>query len=161
MRTIVSCLIISLLVMGSCEAQEVENLMTNKDQREMLRLINQVRQNGVRCGGKYFKAVKPLKWDDKLEKAASDKSLDMYKNDYFDHTSPGGENLADRLKKVDYSWQTIGENIAMGQTSVKQVVDTWVKSDGHCRNIMKAQFTHMGVSQYGVYWTQVFAKPLE
>ncbi len=156
-RILISLIFISLF--SSCEAQEIKNLMDSGDQREMIKLVNQARQKGVYCGKTWQKPVAPLKWDDQLEKAAADKSYDMYKNNYFEHTSSDGETLTDRLNKISYAWQTIGENLAMGPTSVKQTVDTWLNSEGHCRNIMKPEFTHFGAAQYGIYWTQVFAKP--
>jgi len=145
----------------SCETQDVENLMKYRDKQEMVRLVNQARKKGVRCGKSWQKPVPSLKWDDQLEEAAIIKSYDMYEHKYFDHTSPEGENLSDRLKKIDYSWKTIGENLASGPTSVKQTVEVWLKSEGHCKNLMKADFTHFGAAQYGTYWTQVFAKPRE
>lgn len=157
LNILISTILISLST--SCQAQEIDNLMTNKDKREMVRLINQARQKGVRCGKTSMKSVSPLKWDDQLEKAASNKSYDMYKHKYFAHSSPDGENLSDRLKTINYAWKTIGENLAMGPTSVKQTVDGWLKSEGHCLNIMKPEYTHFGAAQYGTYWTQVFAKP--
>ena len=161
MRLILKVLtVLSIISLStSCEAQEIENLMDNGDKREMTRLVNQARQKGVYCGGKWQKPVATIKWDDKLEKAASNKSYDMYENKYFAHSSPDGENLSDRLKTINYAWKTIGENLAMGPTSVKQTVDGWLKSEGHCLNIMKPEYTHFGASQYGTYWTQVFAKP--
>lgn len=143
----------------SCEAQEVDNLMTERDKREMLNLLNKARKNGTRCGKEWMKPVPELKWDDQLEIAAIDKSRDMYDKKYFDHVSPEGVELNDILKKIDYKWAAIGENLAMGPSSVDIAVQTWLKSAGHCRNIMKPQFTHIGAAQYGTYWTQVFAKP--
>jgi uncharacterized protein YkwD len=115
----------------------------------------------VRCGKTWQKPVDPLKWDEDLQKAASQKSYDMYKHKYFDHTSPDGETLSDRLEKLQYDWKTIGENLAWGPTDVSKAVDSWLKSEGHCKNLMKAEFTHLGAAQYGTYWTQVFAKPRE
>jgi uncharacterized protein YkwD len=156
-RYILGCCLI--IFSSSCEAQEIDNLMNNRDMKEMVRLVNQARQKGVYCGGQWQKPVSKIKWDDKLEKAASDKSYDMYKNNYFEHTSPEGQTLADRLKTINYAWKTIGENLALGPVSVKQSVENWLKSDGHCRNIMKPNYTHLGAAQYGTYWTQVFATP--
>ncbi len=154
--------LISLLIISTtCEAQEVENLMTKSDKREMLRLVNQARKKGVRCGKTWQKPTPPLKWDENLQKAASQKSYGMYKEKYFDHTSPDGETLSDRLGEIEYSWQTIGENLAWGPKEVSKAMDGWLKSEGHCKNLMKKEFTHMGAAQYGTYWTQVFAKPRE
>lgn len=161
MKTIVYFIIVLIFanLSYSCEAQDITNLMTKQDSRDMLRLVNKARQKGVRCGKKYYKPVEPLKWDDQLEKAAVDKSYDMYREKYFAHTSPDGETLTDRLAQYEYEWLSMGENLAMGPTSVKQVVEGWLNSEGHCKNIMKSSYTHLGAAQYGTYWTQVFAKP--
>ncbi len=151
---------LSMLTLSSaCEAQSIENLMNSRDKREMTRLVNQARKQGVYCGKTWKKPVGAIKWDDQLEKSALDKSYDMYKNNYFAHSSPDGKNLSDRLKKINYAWWTIGENLAKGPTSVKQTVENWLKSEGHCINIMKPEYTHFGAAHYGDYWTQVFAKP--
>ena len=149
------------IITSGCEAQELVNLMTNRDKKDMVKLINEARERGVYCGGKWQKPVDPLKWDEKLEEAAALKSLDMYKKDYFSHSSPGGETLSDRLKKVRYAWRAMGENLALGPSTVEQAVDTWLKSEGHCRNMMKPEFTHFGAAKYGTYWTQIFASPPE
>ena len=143
----------------SCEAQEVDKLMNERDKREMVRLVNKARKSGTRCGKDWQKPVPALKWDDELAVAAADKSKDMYRNKYFAHVSPEGTELNDLLNKIDYEWLAIGENLALGPTSVELTVQTWLKSEGHCRNIMKPNFTHFGAAQYGTYWTQVFAKP--
>jgi uncharacterized protein YkwD len=163
MRKLAIIATILLIIAGEtgCEAQDADNLMTSRDKREMVRLVNEAREKGVYCGDKWHKPVEPLKWDETLEQAAVIKSLDMYGKNYFSHSSPGGETLTDRLKKVKYSWRAMGENLAKGPTSVEQTVGTWLKSEGHCRNIMKPEFTHFGAAQYGTYWTQVFGTPAE
>ncbi|WP_370301508.1 CAP domain-containing protein [Alkalimarinus coralli] len=59
-----------------------------------------------------------------------------------------------------------GENIAAGQSSVTQVMEGWLNSPGHCRNIMSSRYQEVGTSKvdsttadYPTYWTQVFASP--
>lgn len=43
----------------------------------------------------------------------------------------------------------MGENIASGQSSPREVVNGWLDSDGHCANIMQANFDELGVGYYG------------
>ena len=50
-----------------------------------------------------------------------------------------------------------GENIATGYTSEREVVDAWIKSPGHCKNIMNKAYKEMGVARVGNYWTQEMA----
>ncbi|MBL7110644.1 MAG: hypothetical protein ISS19_01735 [Bacteroidales bacterium] len=41
----------------------------------------------------------------------------------------------------------------------KAVIEAWLDSPGHCKNIMNDKVTELGVATSGAYWTQVFAKP--
>jgi uncharacterized protein YkwD len=59
-----------------------------------------------------------------------------------------------------------GENIAAGQMTPEEVVVGWVKSPGHCANLMNAGYHDMAVSfavnaksSMGVYWVQQFGTP--
>lgn len=129
----------------------------NIDQQELLNLVNEVRQSGCNCGGDYFPPVNPVVWNDTLEHAAQIHSDDMYDEDYFSHTGSDGSSAGDRISDAGYDWSTYGENIAAGYTSEQAVIQGWLDSDGHCRNIMNGNFTEMGIATKGPYWTQVFA----
>jgi uncharacterized protein YkwD len=85
----------------------------------------------------------------------------MMQTGTFDHDSPGGplgDDMAERISNTGYSWSYIGENIAQGYTSPESVVQGWMDSDGHCSNIMAADFEEIGVGYMGRdnYWTQDF-----
>lgn len=123
----------------------------------MLNLVNEVRAKGCTCGSTTMPAVPALNWNELLSKAAYEHSNDMKTNNYFSHTSGDNTTPGDRIKAVGYNWTTYGENIAMGQTSEQQVMNSWLKSEGHCRNIMNKNFKDIGVGRSGNYWTQVFA----
>lgn len=143
---------------GACELSERK--------REMLSRINEARGQARQCGNEHFAAVAPLAWNCTLEAAAEAHSLDMAENDYFSHTGPDGVGIQQRVSSRDYVWRAVGENIAAGQASIAAVVQGWLDSPGHCRNIMNAAFTEMGMaraddpgSMYSPYWTQVLAQP--
>ena len=160
MKGSILILLITLIFSSvSCEAQELDNLMTEKDKKEMLTLVNKPRENGTRCGRKWHEPVPALQWDERLESIAAVKSRDMQSNNYFDHTSPDGKKLNDLLEEIDYRWVAQGENLAMGSKSVETTVNIWLKSEGHCRNIMNENFTNIGTAQYGTYWTMVLTQP--
>ncbi|MBA4537971.1 sporulation protein [Bacillus aquiflavi] len=99
-----------------------------------------------------------LKLDTELSKVAREKSKDMQRNKYFDHNSPTYGSPFDMMKKFGISYRAAGENIAMGQRSPEEVVNAWMNSDGHRKNILNASFTHIGVGhvEQGNYWTQMF-----
>jgi len=122
----------------------------------MLQLINSVRQKGCQCGDTYYNPAPSLTWNSQLETAAYVHSEDMYTNKYFDHKAPDGSNGGVRIEQAGYNWFTFGENIAMGYRSEKEVVEGWLQSPSHCKNIMNKSFREMGVARMGTYWTQEF-----
>ncbi|HEX6431791.1 MAG TPA: CAP domain-containing protein [Niastella sp.] len=123
----------------------------------ILALVNNVRKTGCTCGTTAMPAVAPVTWNSLLEKAALLHSTDMNKNNYFSHTGLDGSTPGDRITRVGYSWRAYGENIAKGYTSEQAVMTGWLKSEGHCKNIMSSNVKEMGVGRDGNYWTQVFA----
>ncbi|WP_404328957.1 CAP domain-containing protein [Mesobacillus maritimus] len=99
-----------------------------------------------------------LKLDIELSKVAKEKSVDMKNNGYFSHTSPNYGSPFDMMKQFGISYRTAGENIAMGQRSPEEVVNAWMNSEGHRKNILSSSYTHIGVGHVadGNYWTQMF-----
>lgn len=101
--------------------------------------------------------LQPLKIDSKLSEVARIKSTDMKKNGYFSHTSPTYGSPFDMMKEFGISYRAAGENIAMGQRSPQEVVNAWMNSEGHRKNILSSNFTHIGIGHVeGNYWTQMF-----
>lgn len=130
--------------------------------------VNQWRASGANCGSQgVFAAAAPLTWNNLLTQAAAGHSQDMATHDFFAHNSLDGRTLAQRIDAAGYSWSSIGENIAAGQTTVNQVVDGWISSPGHCANIMNPRFVDIGVAcvpgstsaSYRSYWTMDLARP--
>lgn len=99
-----------------------------------------------------------LQMDESLRNVARLKSEDMYKNNYFSHTSPTYGSPFDMMKKFGISYRAAAENIAKGQSTPEAVVNAWMNSSGHRANILNAKYTHMGVGYVstGNYWTQMF-----
>jgi uncharacterized YkwD family protein len=99
-----------------------------------------------------------LKVDLALSKVAREKSRDMSTNGYFSHTSPTYGSPFDVMKKFGITYRYAGENIAMGQRTPEEVVNAWMNSEGHRKNILSPNFTHIGVGYVaqGNYWTQQF-----
>lgn len=78
----------------------------------------------------------------------------------FSHTRPNGESCFTVLKEYGVSYRTCGENIAMGQKTPEQVVNAWMNSEGHRKNILNSSFKQIGVGCYVAngtyYWSQLF-----
>ncbi|HBF5318244.1 TPA: sporulation protein [Clostridioides difficile] len=105
--------------------------------------------------------LNPLTLDSSISNVATKKSQDMIDNNYFSHNSPTYGSPFDMLKKFGISYKTAGENIAMGQKTPKEVVNAWMNSEGHRKNIMNPNFSKIGVgvaqkSGGSIYWTQIF-----
>ena len=122
----------------------------------MLQLVNDARKKGCQCGDTYYYPAAPLVWHSQLETAAAGHSADMYYNNYFAHQDAQGRNGGYRITQAGYVWKAFGENIASGYKTEKEVVDGWLKSPGHCKNIMSSLYKEVGVARVGTVWTQNF-----
>lgn len=127
-------------------------------EERVLELVNQRRAQGADCGSEgSFDPTRALVMDPILQCAARLHSVDMAERDFWGHTNPDGEGPFERIEAAGYTggWPQ-GENIAAGYPTPEAVVDGWMKSDGHCSNIMEPGFTEIGVGVYQNYWTQKF-----
>ncbi len=107
----------------------------------------------------------PLSYDAGLGAAARGHSEDMGLQNYFSHTGLDGRTACGRVTDAGYTWNYCGENIAAGQPTPEDVIDTWMASAGHRANILNPNFCDIGVgyayvanSTYGHYWTQNFGR---
>jgi uncharacterized protein YkwD len=90
----------------------------------------------------------PLAADDTLSSASSAYAADMVARSFFDHQSPDGGTLDDRLARVGYSYDIAGENIAWGEGVLgtpASIVDAWMHSEGHRTNILDPDFRQVGL----------------
>ncbi len=131
----------------------------------VLELTNERRAAGATCADETFGPAGPLEMDAVIRVAARGHSTDMGEQAYFEHDSLDGRTFSDRMEEAGfhggYPW---GENIAAGQTSPEEVVEGWMNSPGHCKNIMNPGYHTIGIgyavvpgSPYTHYWTQDFA----
>ena len=130
----------------------------------VLELINEARLQPRSCGRKKFAATTPLKQVAALESAALAHAQDMAAHGYLGHKGSDGSMPGDRATRANYTWSSVAENVAAGQTTAEEVVNTWLASPGHCANLMNPRYSDTGVtyavnpaSQKGMYWVQVFA----
>ncbi|MCH5597874.1 CAP domain-containing protein [Niabella ginsengisoli] len=149
----------TLFLIQSCSSGQTSTGNSSVDPQDLLQAVNKIRSKGCKCGGTYMPPVKPLKWNTKLEKAASSHSAYMNNRKRLSHTGNKNSNPGTRISNAGYKWRFYAENIAMGQRTVSDVMNSWINSAGHCRNIMNKNATEMGAAKTGAYWTQVFAAP--
>lgn len=122
----------------------------NAEADEFMTMVNSYRAS-VGCG--------PLAWHGAAAETAELHSEDMASRKYFDHVTPDGRTLADRLRAAGISYAYAGENIAAGQRSVEDVFAAWLDSSPHRRSIETCEFTHHGLGREGVHWTLVMLVP--
>jgi uncharacterized protein YkwD len=135
-------------------------------QQDLMNRVNAARANTRMCGNTFYPAAPAVAWNTKLFNAAAGHSTDMATKNYFSHTSKDGRTFSQRITAAGYAWRSAGENIAAGYTTPAAVMDGWLKSPGHCANIMSANFTEVGMacaktttSSYKYYWTMDLARP--
>jgi uncharacterized protein YkwD len=131
-----------------------------------LKLVNDARARGTRCGAHAFAPAPPVTFSGTLAGVAFGHASDMAAHGYFEHEDLAGHSPADRVRAVGYREKLVGENIAYGPVTVEEVVQAWLDSPDHCENIMDPRFAEMGIafasghtSRRGLYWVQVFAEP--
>jgi uncharacterized protein YkwD len=101
-----------------------------------------------------------LHLNSQLTKIAQAHSFDQWVHGHMSHTGSDGSSLGERVTRSDYSWSRVGENVARGQSSIAQVMQSWTNSPGHYRNMI-GDFTEVGFGHENGFWTQVFAAPLQ
>ncbi len=121
--------------------------------QDVLKLVNQERAAA---------GVEALTLDTALNKVAEDRAKELAQK--FSHTRPDGRDCFTALTEAGIVYSSCGENIAMGQSTADEVVDSWMNSDGHRANILSSDYTKMGLGYYydkennQHYWAQLFIK---
>ena len=127
-------------------------------QADIYTLTNQVRQDN---------GLSPLKVNSVLELSAQLKANDMVQSNYFGHESPSGVSPWYWFNKAKYGYTTAGENLAMNFVSSKEVINAWLNSETHKKNLLYVDFSEIGVAiangkinnQKTILVVQHFAKP--
>jgi len=109
-----------------------------------LAAVNQARSVNQICGATPYSPAAPVSWSENLAMAAYLHSEDMALNNFFSHTGSDGSSAGQRISRQGYPWRTYGENIAVGYPTVSSVIQGWLGSEGHCRNLMDPDFTEIG-----------------
>lgn len=117
---------------------------------EVIRIVNEERAR---------QGLQPLKKSNDLCKVAAIRATETIS--LFSHTRPNGQSCFSILKEYHIPYMTVGENIAAGQQTPAEVMNSWMNSQGHRENIMNSSFGQIGVGvvrggSYGIYWVQMF-----
>lgn len=131
----------------------------------ILQLTNQARASARSCGTTRMAAVPPLRLDSRLNRAAQKHSEDQAATKKMTHTTPTGAvhyrpGMApwDRMTAEGYRWTSASENVAAGYRTPEAVMEAWLASPGHCKNVMSATSRDLGVGHKDGYWAQKFGR---
>ena len=134
------------------DCSDVYSAKTDKDYYSLSHKVYEiVNQERIKAG------VKPLRFNDKVYKAAMIRAKECHK--YFSHIRPNGKDCFTALSEAGVKQNYAGENIAVGFSSPKSVMEVWMQSIGHRSNILNPVFTDFGCGVCNTgEWTQFFCK---
>jgi uncharacterized protein YkwD len=112
-------------------------------------------------------AAVPLQRNSTLDAAAASKAQHMAENEYFAHFAPDGTTPWSFFKSSGYVYAHAGENLAIHFTDSTEVVEAWMQSPAHQKNIVDTKYTEIGVGTAKgtydgydtVYVVQLFGTP--
>lgn len=88
----------------------------------------------------------PLRVDQSLTEAAKNKGIDMLNNDYWAHVSPSGTTPWYFFDGVKYEYRYAGENLARDFDSPENVVNAWMDSPTHKKNLLSEKYDEIGIA---------------
>ncbi len=119
--------------------------------KQVLTLVNEERSKAE---------LSPLESGGQLNEAAMTRAKELAQ--LFSHTRPDGRDSFTVLTEAGIMYSSAGENIASGQSTPEEVMDSWMNSTGHRANILSDKYTQIGIGYYVTggqsYWVQLFVK---
>lgn len=109
----------------------------------------------------------PVALNRKLTRASEVHSRDLAKHGMAAHVGTDGSTHAERVKREDYVYQTVAENVATGQKSWDKVFQAWKDSPGHNKNLLAKGVKDFGIAlvyepttTYTTYWTMLVGRTM-
>lgn len=105
--------------------------------------------------------------DARLDDAATRYARDMMARGFFAHRDPDGATATERVRATGFAIRhSVAENLAKGVFTPEEVIERWLASDGHRRNLLRPGRWSLGVGiasrlhsdEVEVIWVQVFAR---
>lgn len=122
----------------------------NAEIRELTARVNQHR---------LLVGCESLVWHVDAAAVAQRHSEDMVARRFLAHTNPDGHSPADRLRNAGIGFGAWGENLAAGIPNARTVLQKWLGSPGHRRNVERCRYTHHGIGLHQQHWTHLFLTP--
>ena len=158
--------IITADIDGQLDVSEVYTLLNEFRTQKGVWQLDENNQNTTFFNTNPSNTLKPLTTDAELENVAQRRAEEAYevwnKTDELSHDRPDGSDCFTIYPELkDY-----GENLALGQTTAKQVMESWKETNepyefqGHRRNMLKPNFNCVGIAAYKMngitVWAQAF-----
>lgn len=138
-----------IIVFVSCEKEQTA-IEYNDIEVEILQLVNQYR---------IINGLPMLEMHDFIYTEANAHSIYMIEEGQISH-----DNSEMRFSRIrnELNGYSFAENVASGQKTAQEVVNSWLNSDGHRKNI-EGDYNYTGISamrnEMGrYYFTQIFTK---
>lgn len=103
--------------------------------QQLLDITNQKRQEN---------GISPLTMHGSLSQAAANKASDMLSKDYWAHNSPDGTAPWAFIRATGYNYVYAGENLARGFNNAPDVVNAWMASPEHRKNMLSSNYQNVG-----------------
>lgn len=87
-----------------------------------------------------------VKENSALDAAAEAKVNDMFAHNYWAHVSPTGTEPWYFITKSGYKYQHAGENLARDFSNSKDVVNAWMASPTHKKNLLDRRYKDIGIA---------------
>lgn len=143
----------ALLAAFLIHAPAVAQGASNYDEQVLIS-VNQIREAA---------GLRPLARNRTLDLAAQLHAEDMARNNFMSHNGSNGSNPAARMRAAGYPWITWAENVAVGWATPAVVMNAWMNSPGHRRNILSANVREIGIgfaqtpgAGWRTFWCQDF-----
>lgn len=107
-----------------------------------------------------------LKRNQALDRAAVEKLEHMESKQYWAHFGPDGETPWQFIAEQDYKYSRAGENLAIGYTDDERLIQAWIKSPAHEKNLA-GRYSEIGIAskqveidgRSGILVVALFAEP--
>lgn len=106
---------------------------------------------------------RPVRFNRELRTSARRHSARMASELEMSHRLPGEPGLGVRVTRAGYTrWRLVAENVAVGFDGARSVLQAWMASPGHRRNIRNCFLRELGVGVVvkngQFWWTQNFGR---
>ncbi len=142
------------VALGCAKAEDKEKLTVSKEAQQIIDLTNEARAK---------EKLPPLKPHPLLFKSANVTAELCAKQKKSEHVI-NGKDPGQRIDDVKYNWEECGENLAdWNRLDPKRIVDGWLKSPVHRKEIMNPVFDEIGIGIVKIgngdyYYVQHFGK---